>query len=85
MRLDLSNSGTIKPFFADVDTTAAGTVFTDVITDDIGILQDYVNAAAAIDSRFAICFDHVYTATWDRVGYFDQNINPVCPYTLVVF
>ena len=80
----MNTAGTIEVFSADVDTTAAGTVYAGLRTGDIDILQAYVNAAAAIDRSFALCLNYVYTGTWDSVGYFDQNSSPVSPYGLLL-
>ena len=76
IRLDQNSSGILDVFAADVDTRAAGTVFYG-LRNDSGVLEQYVAAAAAIDSRFAGCYDRVFTVTWDSVGYFDQKDNPV--------
>ena len=74
--LDQDSAGVLEVFRADVDTRGAGSVFYG-LRSDIGILSQYVAAAAAIDSRFAGCYDRVFTVTWDSVGYFDQNNNLV--------
>ena len=56
-----------------MDTTTAGTIYHGLRSGDIGTLEQYVAAAAAIDNRFAACYDRVFTVTWDSVGYFFQH------------
>ena len=72
IRLKQDSEGTLEVFEADVDTRAAGTVYYG-LRDDIGILRQYADAAAALDSRFASCYDRAFTVTWDSVGYFDEK------------
>ena len=76
INLDQGVNGILNVFSADVDTRAAGSIFYG-LRSDIGVLEQYAAAAAAIDSRFAGCYDRVFTVTWDSVGYFDMNGSPV--------
>lgn len=75
--LNQDTAGTILVFGADVDTRTAGNIFYRQRSQDIGVLEDYIAAAAAIDSRFAGCYNRVFTTTWDSVGYYDRNDDPV--------
>lgn len=85
--MDLNIGGTagrVLVFEADVDTRAAGQVYFGLRSGDIGNLQQFVDTASAIDRRFAGCFDRVFTATWDSVGYYDRNSDPVSTLYIIV-
>lgn len=73
---DLTLLGTVLAFGADVDTTAAGTVFYEQ-ADDPSPVQGLLDLVASVDSRFGGTFTSIFSVTWSGVGYFDQNSNPV--------
>ena len=77
--LPLSNYTFIAPFYGDVDTRKAGTVwFTDPATTDLDMLN---RAAHDINSAFKENGDfkpsYLVIATWDHVGYFKERHDKV--------
>ena len=76
--------GSILGFSADVDTRAIGAVTYRLVSDFLGPLEPFIDAVSSFDNRFMGTYNRVFSATYDTVGYFDQNSNPVSQfYTLI--
>ena len=67
----------IAPFWADVDTRGAGTVWyrQSTTTADINFARDYIEMGFPVQPLFTP--QTVLVATWEGVGYFDNKSNPV--------
>ena len=70
------NYPAIAPFWADVDTTAAGAVWFRVTTDPEVVLRisNSVKQHFNVEEYFAY---EVVVITWDRVGHYYQSTDPV--------
>jgi hypothetical protein len=75
----IENYTFIAPFFGDVDTRKAGTVwYTDPVTKDLNILM---RAESDIHRAFPEYEDfsptYLFVATWDHVGYYKERNDKV--------
>ena len=74
----IANYTLVAPFFGDVDTRKAGTVwYTDPVSNDSDTLE---KARKDISQTFA-CYNfsptYLVIATWDHVGYFKEQKDKV--------
>lgn len=79
----LPNIKVIAPFWADVDTTGIGTVWYRVTSDAVlldrarsDVLQNPILFPGVDLQNFFPTL--LLIATWDHVGYFDQQTDKVC-------
>ena len=78
--LPLPNYTFIAPFYGDVDTRRAGTVwFTDPASRDPTTLnRTKDDIQAAFEDHVDFEPSYVVIATWDHVGYFNEQYDKVC-------
>ena len=71
------NNKLIAPFWADVDTRAAGMVWYRLsnTTVDINFARDYIEVGFPTQPLFTPL--SVFVATWEGVGYYDRRSNLV--------
>ena len=82
----LENYIFIAPFYGDVDTREAGTVwYTDPVTEDLDMLH---RAKQDIHEAFNNYYDfsplYLMVSTWDHVGYFKMGYDKVIQFMLSV-
>jgi receptor-type tyrosine-protein phosphatase Q/CUB/sushi domain-containing protein len=82
----IENYTFIAPFFGDVDTRKAGTVwYTDPVTKDLNILM---RAESDIHRAFPEYEDfsptYLFVATWDHVGYYKERNDKLNTFQCVI-
>ena len=74
----IANYTLVAPFFGDVDTRKAGTVW---YTDPVSTENDIIEKARIDISQAFRCYNfsptYVVISTWDHVGYFKEQNNKV--------
>ena len=67
----------VAPFWADVDTREMGDVWYQECNDDATLarVSQQINSAFPLQVPFTA--QDTFIATWDQVGYFDQQSTPV--------
>ena len=68
----------IAPFLADVDTRAAGRVLYRETNDTELLVDAVLEIVRAFEDSADFVPTSMFVATWDRVGYYDQNSDRVC-------